>query len=343
VSNLEYVRKLGTGSFSSVWLARDLGTGAMRAVKLVAPSAIPNLQAFNEEARVLHELRHPNIVSVYGTETGPSVGASPDVGMYAIVMEYMKDGSLEDALLRNAPLLNEGVRRFTEACRGAERVHASGYVHRDIKPANILLDGPLTKLSDFGLVQPLRHDLGSAAGTPYYAAPEVIETRATSRSSDLYSLGVTLYEVVNGSESLKWNGTVAHFTRAVLRGEFPGRADYAPFVPKPLRRIINRALHINAAKRFASVANFRHALGKVPIKCGWQRQVAEHESWLGMGLSGFFRVELDMRSGTVEVAHRKATDRPFRRMTADCLYGRAANDLRKHQQKIMQRITLTGR
>ncbi len=263
--------------------------------------------------------------------------------MYAIIMEHMKDGSLEDVLARDAPLLTEGLRRFTEACRGTERVHACGYVHRDIKPANILLDGPLTKLSDFGLVQPLKNGLGSAAGTPYYVAPEVIESGTTSPSSDVYSLGVTVYEIVNGSESLRWHGTMDDFSLAVVRGDFPGRSDYAPFVPRPLRQIINRALQINPARRLPSVATFRHALGRVPLKCSWQRQVGERESWLGMGLFGLFRVELDMYSRSIEVTHCKATDRPFRRIMADCLYDSSPKTLRKHQQTVMQRITLTGR
>lgn len=343
MSNLRYIKKLGKGSFGNVWLAEELGTGAMRAVKLVAPSVIPDLEAFNEEARVLHELRHPNIVSVYATEIGPRVGTSPDAGMYAIIMEYMKDGSLEDMLVTDEPVLTEGIRRFTEACRGVERVHSSGYVHRDIKPANILLDDMSTKLSDFGLVQPLKLGLGSAAGTPYYVAPEVIKSGITSCSSDVYSLGVTLYQIANGNDSLTWDGTFDDFTEAVSRGKFPGRSDYAPFIPRLLRQIINRALNIDAGKRFPSVATFRHALGRVPIKCNWKRQCGERESWLGMGLAGLFRVEIDMASGSIEVAHCKATDRPFRRIMADCLYGTSAKDLRKHQQMIMQRLTITGR
>ena len=343
MSNLRYVRKLGDGSYGSVWLAEDLGTGAMRAVKLVAPSAIPDLQAFNDEARVLYELRHPNIVSVFATEIGPPNGTTPDVNMYAIIMEYMKDGSLEDVLAKDPPLLTEGIRRFAEACRGTERVHACGYVHRDIKPANILLDGAFTKLSDFGLTQPLTGGFGSAAGTPYYVAPELFEYGPTSPRSDVYSLGVTLYEIVNGSESLKWNGTINDFSHAVVRGQFPGRGDHAPFVPKALRQVINRALHVEPVKRFPSVTTFRHALGQIPINCNWRRMACEHERWLGAGLHGLFCVEADMCSGTIEVSHCKATDRPFRRMMADCLYDASPKDLRKHQQIIMQRITLTGR
>jgi len=117
------------------------------------PSRIPSLEAYNDEARVLNELRHPNIITVLGTELGPASGDGPNVGMYAIVMEYMDGGSLEDSLKQQDRLiLEEAIRRIAEACRGVERVHASGYVHRDIKPGNILIAGTTTKLSDFGLL-----------------------------------------------------------------------------------------------------------------------------------------------------------------------------------------------
>jgi len=93
--------------------------------------------------------------------------------MYAIVMEYMDGGSLEDSLKQQDRLiLEEAIRRIAEACRGVERVHASGYVHRDIKPGNILIAGTTTKLSDFGLAQLLNHGTGTGGGTPYYIAPK---------------------------------------------------------------------------------------------------------------------------------------------------------------------------
>lgn len=343
MSNLKYIRELGSGAFGSVWLAKDLGTSALRAVKLVSPSSIPSFEAYNEEARVLNELKHPNIITVYGTELGPESGTTPDVGKYAIVMEYMEGGSLEDSLASGDLLLIDAVHRLTEACRGAEHVHANGYVHRDIKPANVLVAGSDTKLSDFGLVQPLAHGLGSGAGTPYYVAPEVIESGITSSRSDIYSLGVTLYEVINGSDYLRWNGSSDDFARAVVRGEFPHRSECAPFVTPALQRVIKKALHPDPLKRYASVADFRHALALVPIACSWRREAVALETWLGMGLSGLFRVSLDVTSGMMEVSRCKVAPGAFRKVTVDCLYRATGKELRKHQRVVMQRITADGR
>ena len=315
----------------------------MRAVKLVLPNSVPDLEAFNAEARLLNEVEHPNIVSVYGTEIGPAEGESPDVGMYAIVMEYMKDGSLEDAITTGDLPLDEALHRFTETCRGTERVHACGYVHRDIKPANILLDGPQTKLSDFGLAQPLKHGFGSAAGTPYYVAPEVIESGITSHRSDVYSLAVTLYESINGRSYVSWRGSSDGFARAVTRGEFPVRSEYAPFVPAGLRRIIYKAMHVDPLKRFASVAEFRHALAKVPIKCSWRRERDKEELWIGIGVNGRFQVKVDVGSGSIELSRCKSATGTFRKVTDDCLYSSTTPELRQHQQVLMQRITSTGK
>jgi serine/threonine-protein kinase len=341
VSNLTFIREIGKGSFGSVWLGRDRGTRALRAVKLVSPSSIPNLASFNEEAKVLNLLQHPNIISVYGTEIGPLSGIGPDCGMYAIIMEYMAGGSLEDQLAKSGPLLlSEAIHRFAEACRGAERVHASGFVHRDIKPANILIDGSKTKLSDFGLVQSIVPVPGSTAGTPYYLAPEVFQGESNSQSSDIYSLGVTLYELINGSRHLEWTGSFDAFFDAVVRGKYPDRTEYAPFVPASIRKILTKALHPSPAKRFASVADLRHAITTVPIRCSWRREIDTPETWLGMG-DGLFRVVLQKSS--IEVARCKTAPGQFRKNSADCLYNAASKDIRSHQKIVMQRITTDGR
>jgi serine/threonine protein kinase len=326
-----------------VWLAEDLGTRALRAVKLVAPSAISDLEAFNEEARVLNLLEHPNIIRVYGTEIGAPSSDGPDGGMYAIIMEYMKDGSLEDAMNGGGLLLRDALHRFAQACRGAERAHANGYVHRDIKPANILLNGLETKLSGFGLAQPLQDGFGLAAGTPIYIAPEVIESGLTSTRSDIYSLGVTLYELVNGPAFLQWNGPPAELGHAITRGTFPDRADYAPFVPAGIRKIIKKALAVDSLRRFRSVADFRHALELVRVQCSWQEQKGAGECWLGMGTHGLFRIRVDGASGTLDVSRCKTAPGTFRRITADCLAGASTREVRQRQEIVMQRITTEGR
>jgi serine/threonine-protein kinase len=264
--------------------------------------------------------------------------------MYAIVMEYMEDGSLEDSLKsQNSLLLDDALRRITEACRGVERVHASGYVHRDVKPGNILTSGPITKLSDFGLAQLLNQGVGPGGGTPFYVAPEVISSGITSPRSDIYSLGVSLYELINGSSYLTWTGTTEAFARAVVRGAFPDRSEYAPFVTPALQKVIKKALQVDPLKRYASVADFRHALGNVRIACSWQQEADAEESWLGMGMNGLFRVQVALAKGALEVSRCKTAPGSFRKISADCLYKATSVELRKKQRLVMQRITVEGR
>jgi len=346
VPNLRYIRKLGEGGFGEVWLAEDLGVGAQRAVKFVPPSAIPDLSTHNAEARVLNELQHANVIKVYGTEIIPEDDTGPGAGMYAIIMEYMGGGSLGDVLDRGESVpLRGAVKYISDACRGAERAHASGYVHRDIKPANILLSlAGQTKLSDFGLCVATAEGLASGAGTLHYIAPEVFETGVTSVQSDIYSLGVTIYELLNGSKFLRWNGTEEELVDAVALGRFPDRAAYQPFVPEAIRRVIRKALNVAPDKRYKSVEEFRHALQRVPINCNWQlRRSGDPEVWLGTGENGLFRVTISVSRGTFELSRCKVVPGRLRRVTVDCLETADAQKLLGRQRAVMQRITTLGR
>ena len=202
MANLVYIERIGGGGFGEVWKARDRGVDALRAVKIVEPSAIPSLKDFNDEARVLNELAHDNIITVYGAEPGPTTGTTPDVDMYVIIMEYMDDGSLDDALQKEAFLpLREAVHRFSAACFAAAHAHGKGYIHRDIKPANILVSDARTKLSDFGLCVPGAVGGASGAGTLVYAAPEVADGNPTTVATDIYSVSYTHLDVYKRQHS----------------------------------------------------------------------------------------------------------------------------------------------
>jgi serine/threonine-protein kinase len=352
LSNLEYIKRIGGGGFGEVWKARDRGLDALRAVKIVPPSAIPSLEDYNDEARVLSDLAHPNVIKVYGAEVGPKIGTTPDVDMYVIVMEYMDGGSLEDVLEKEAFLpLRDAVHRFSAACFAAAHAHARGYIHRDIKPANILVSGEHTKLSDFGLCVPGAVGGASGAGTLVYAAPEVVAGNPTTIASDIYSLGVTLHELINGSSYVDWTGDEDELADAVMRGRFPDRNEFQPFVHDKLKRIIRKAMKADASTRYKDADELRHALEAVPVKCSWTLQsVGDEERWTGLALGpkpgsegSIFQVIARRKSREFELRKCKSLPGDMRKVNADCGKFASYAALREHQRSVMARITETGK
>jgi serine/threonine protein kinase len=350
--NLDYIEKIGEGGFGEVWKARDLGVDAIRAVKIVEPNAILSLEAYNDEARTLYALAHSNIVKVYSAEPGREEGDTPDVGMYVIIMEYMDGGSLDDALQKEAFLpLRDAVHRFSGACFAAAHAHDKKYIHRDIKPANILISGEQTKLSDFGLCVPGAALGASGAGSLVYAAPEVVAGNPMTIASDVYALGVTLYELTNGSSYVDWTGDEDDLEKAIKRGRFPDRDEFRPFVHDKLKRVIKRAMHKDPTKRFGDAGKLRHALEAVPIRCNWSiESVRDEERWRGLAYGPkpitpgcIFEVIVRRKSREFELKKCKAVFGKLRRVNDDSGKFASYAELRAHQRHVMSRITETGR
>ena len=188
---------LGRGGMAEVWCARDVRLDRSVAVKFLAPefSEDPEfLVRFFSEAQSVASLNHPNIVEVL------------DFGEFEdrpyLVMEYVAGGSLAD--LVGQPLLPERVLEFIEqAARGAGAAHTNGVVHRDLKPANILLDEDgRPKVADFGIAASTGGErmtqTGQAIGSPHYISPEQVSGQTATPASDVYSLGIVLYQLLTG-------------------------------------------------------------------------------------------------------------------------------------------------
>ena len=261
----DQVRRLGEGAFGEVWLVDDRALGVQRAVKYVDPSKLRDPTNFYEEPQTLRELTHPNIVTVEDAGTTGS-------GRLYIAMEYFPRGSVEDWAMGSVVPLSQALRLVEDVCRGAEYAHSCNFVHRDIKPANILIaDDGTAKLSDFGLAARTRAD-GHASPYGYVAhlAPEVLQSGETSTASDIYAIGVTLYRMVNGDALLPTFAGAAELEDAISAGTFPDRGKYRPFIPRPVRTTINRAMSVDPADRFASASALRRALERIMIVCDWE-------------------------------------------------------------------------
>ena len=252
VSNFEIVRRLGRGGMGAVYAAKDQMLDRPVAIKVVHPELgrEPELKArFQKEARALAKLHHPNVTSVF------SLFAEGDK-LY-LVMELVEGRSLQEHLQEHGALdWREATRLAIAALEGLNHAHQHGIVHRDIKPSNLMLpaEGGL-KLMDFGIAHILgqnrltRH--GSVVGTLAYMAPEQITSRQVDPRTDLYSLGIVLYEMVTGRTPFRSDSEYELMRAQVEKVPAPPRT-LAADVPPWLEQTILRTLSKNPGDRAAS-------------------------------------------------------------------------------------------
>jgi eukaryotic-like serine/threonine-protein kinase len=249
---------IGRGGMADVHAAVDERLERDVAVKIMRPGSVAadDLEArFDDEARIAASLQHPNVVAVYDT------GATDDGRPY-IIMERLPGETLADRM-RNGPLPDPAVRAIAEdvlAALGA--AHAAGIVHRDIKPGNILLtDDGRAKIADFGiaresdtlLVDPTTTN--ALTGTPAYLAPERIEGGAATARSDIWALGVVLYEALAGNKPFDGPTPLA-VAMAVRDGEAPRLNGGDP----ALVTVIDRAMSRDPNLRYATAAEMASAI-----------------------------------------------------------------------------------
>lgn len=252
------LNELGTGGFARVYLCRDRITREVRAVK-VANSTHDRSPL--REAQQLRYLAHPNIVKVY------DVGEDQD-GRLFLVMDFVEGPTLADFLEVHSSVPAAVARRLAlDLAEGLAAIHQSGIVHRDLTPANLILD-PVTHrliICDFGIARELglSTTTGTLVGTMRYMPPEQMRGRVSPRT-DVFSLGVVLYEMLTGD--LPWGEgqtaliayRIMRFDRARLRREMRG-------VPTEFRSLLLRALERDPRRRFASIPAMRGALERLKI------------------------------------------------------------------------------
>ncbi|MDA8063695.1 MAG: serine/threonine-protein kinase, partial [Actinomycetota bacterium] len=262
--------RLGRGGMAEVFDAFDERLARPVAVKLLrqAMTADPGMRArFDREARSAASLNHPNVVAVYDS--------GEDAGRAFLVMERLPGETLADRM-RSGPVDPEWLRGIAlDVLSALDAAHRRRIVHRDIKPGNILIaaDGR-AKVADFGIAKAIRDGgdargaepatadlttVGMLVGTIAYLSPEQIRGEQASPQSDLYALGVVLYEALGGRKPYPAGEPVAQ-ARAVVEGAAPDIAELRPDVPPGLAAVVRRAMSRAPGDRFASASSMRDAL-----------------------------------------------------------------------------------
>lgn len=246
--------KLGSGGMSTVYLARDETLDRPVAVKVMhreMSEQEDQLQRFRQEARAVAKLSHPNVVAV--------IDAGEDGGYPYIVFEYVKGETLKQRIARVGALdAQDAIAYAIEVARGLSVAHARSMVHRDIKPQNVLIDEEgRAKLTDFGISRQLEQDgvtaTGRVLGTTDYVAPEQAMGRGVDPRSDIYSLGVVLYEMLVGQVPFHADSQVGVAMKHVNE-ELPDVQRRRPEVSAAVALVVERATAKNPAERYQTIA-----------------------------------------------------------------------------------------
>ena len=258
----EIVNKIGTGGMSDVHKAKDHTLGRFVAIKVLKPEFSEDVNfvtKFRTEAQSAAGLEHPNIVNIY------DVGS--ENGMHYIVMEYVEGITLKTYIEKKGQLtFKEAVSIAIQVGRGIEAAHNKGIIHRDIKPQNIIIstEGKV-KVTDFGIARAATSNTISSdvMGSVHYASPEQARNGFVDGKSDIYSLGIVMYEMVTGRVPFDGDTTVAVAIQHLQEEIVPPSA-YAPNLPISMEKIILKCTQKNPDRRYESMtallADLRKAL-----------------------------------------------------------------------------------
>jgi serine/threonine protein kinase len=258
LSSYEVQRKLGSGGMGVVYQARDVQHQRMVALKFLPTSLSGDrelTQRFLQEAKAAATLDHPNVCSIHGVEEAPD-------GRLFIVMPYY-DGATIQARLSQGPLpIGEALDYARQTAAGLAHAHAAGIVHRDVKPANLAVTAEgVVKILDFGIAKMADTKLtrtGLVLGTLSYMSPEQAAAEPLDRRTDLWSLGVVLYEMLAGAPP--FTGPLAGLFHKIQHTEPAPVNSHRPGVPAELAAIVHRLLEKAPDRRFSDAESLLAAL-----------------------------------------------------------------------------------
>ena len=258
--------KLGAGGMGEVYKARDTRLDRTVAIK-VLPAAVAKdadlRTRFEREARSISSLNHPNICTLYEFDSSE--------GNDFLVLEYIEGETLASRLDRGALKLEDALRIAVQIADALEAAHRHGIIHRDLKPGNIMLTKSGAKLLDFGLakfraeVTPAKEEFllartltvttkGTILGTLQYMAPEQLEAKDVDARTDIFALGLVIYEMVTGKKAFEAKSQ-AGLIAAILERDPPPMTERQPLTPPSLERVVRACLAKDPDERWQSAAD----------------------------------------------------------------------------------------
>jgi beta-lactam-binding protein with PASTA domain/tRNA A-37 threonylcarbamoyl transferase component Bud32 len=249
--------RLGSGGMADVWCAQDSLLNRRVALKFLHPRFAQDeqfVERFRREASAAAGLQHPNVVGVFDRGTVN--------GTHYIAMEYVEGASLKDLIERGLSV-PEAVEIVRQVLSGVKYAHDRGIVHRDLKPQNVLVDAEgRARVTDFGIARAGASEItqtGSVLGTAQYLSPEQAQGLPVTAASDIYSVGVILYEALTGRVPFDADSPVSVALKQVSERPHPP-SELNPAVSRALDGVVLRALAKDPANRFASATEFMQAL-----------------------------------------------------------------------------------
>ncbi len=259
------IDRLGAGGMGEVWRAEDTRLLREVAIKILSERIAndPEWKArFLREARTIAQMNHPNIATIFSIEQ--------EAEKLFIVMELVEGESLATVLARGPLPPKEAVNIIRQVAEALAEAHEKGVVHRDVKPDNIIVGKRGVKVLDFGIAKqvvstgdaPTLTQAGLIVGTPFYMSPEQALGRPVDVRSDLFSLGVLLYEAVTGKRPFEGESVTETMMNIIMQE--PGDLAFvAPAAPASLVEVVNRALQKKPERRFGSAGEMVDALSHV--------------------------------------------------------------------------------
>lgn len=273
------IHEVGRGGMGIVYKARDPRLERYVALKVLPPALADNEEAtarFEAEARAVAAFDHPNICTMYdvGTVEGPTerLPGGLQHGQLFLAMAYYEGQTLDERMKR-APLpVEKSVSLARDVAEGLGRAHDAGIIHRDVKPSNLILTGQgKVKILDFGIAKLEQGaewtDSGDRLGTVAYMAPEQLRGDAVQPQTDLWALGVVLYELLTGEHPFG-DGPETALSQAILHDDPPAVGALRPECPDPLEEVVRTTLAKDPEERYASASDLIADLESVRRRSG---------------------------------------------------------------------------
>ncbi|MDX1631222.1 MAG: bifunctional serine/threonine-protein kinase/formylglycine-generating enzyme family protein, partial [Thermoanaerobaculia bacterium] len=275
LSHYEILEKIGEGGMGVVYRAVDTRLGRQVALKLLPPRLVADperRERLAQEARTASALNHPHIVTIYEIDRAPSEDGMVDF----IAMEYLEGEPLDQKIPDEGLPVEEALDWAIEVASACAAAHDAGVVHRDLKPSNLMIDsGGRLKVLDFGLAKltrpadtvdaeaptmasPALTQKGAVLGTPVYMSPEQAEGREVDARSDVYALGIVLYEMLAGRRPFPENSGAARRETAP-----PSLGTARPGIPEDLEQIVRKCLRRDPADRYPTAIELEEELRAV--------------------------------------------------------------------------------